>query len=325
MGDHFTVLASRSALGAAAVSDDLAAAATAYTDLGLPVFPVHAVDPSERCTCGTDCGRNAGKHPRTPNGLLDASLDPNRIRDWWSRWPDANVAVATGATAGIWVLDVDPVNGGLESLETLEAGNGELHPTWCVETGGGGFHLWFLLQGVGLRNSVGHLGPGLDVRAEGGYVLVPPSRHRSGNRYVWAPAWHPTLVDLGPAPTWLLDLLRRPAPPKLVPPDRSARGNEVGGNHYSSSAAAIAEGARNATLTSLAGVMRRKGCGERAIVSALLVENIERCVPPLPESEIATIARSVCRYAPTMEPRLGRSSQRSRAFVEYIDGKAVAR
>jgi hypothetical protein len=71
--------------------------------------------------------------------------------------------------------------------------------------------------------------------------------------------------------------------------------------------------------------MRRKGCGERAIEAALLVENSERCVPPLPESEIAKIAHSVCRYAPTPEARLVRASRDSRRFVEFVNGKAVAR
>src|SRR4051812_7944614 len=107
MSGRFTVPAHRAVLGAAAAGDGFADSAAACTALGLPVFPVHAIDALRRCSCGRDCGRNAGKHPRTPNGLLGATLDPSRIRDWWSRWPDANVAVATGDAAGIWVLDVD--------------------------------------------------------------------------------------------------------------------------------------------------------------------------------------------------------------------------
>jgi putative DNA primase/helicase len=87
----------------------------------------------------------------------------------------------------------------------------------------------------------------------------------------------------------------------------------------------ISEGARNTTLTSIAGTMRRKGCSERAIVAALLVENGERCRPQLPKSEIRKIAHSVCRYAPTPEARLVRASRDARRFVEFIDGKAVAR
>ena len=111
----------------------------------------------------------------------------------------------------------------------------------------------------------------------------------------------------------------------MMPPGDSSIGRKVGGNHSQPVCDVITEGARNATLTSLAGAMRRKGCGERAIEAALLVENNERCVPPLLESEVATIARSVCRYAPTPEARLVRASRDARKFVEFIDGKAVAR
>src|SRR5215213_3036619 len=101
MSDRVTVLAHQAGLGAAAADDDLAGTAAVCAGLGLPVFPVHSVDALGRCTCGRGCGRNAGKHPHTPNGLLGATLNPSRIRDWWSRWPDANVAVATGDSAGI--------------------------------------------------------------------------------------------------------------------------------------------------------------------------------------------------------------------------------
>lgn len=301
-----------------------AAAAAAYAALGLAVFPAHTVDGNGCCSCGTECGRNAGKHPRTTNGLLAASCDADQVRAWWQRWPDANVAVATGAASGVCVLDVDPAHGGLESIEVLEADHGCLSPTWCVETGGDGLHLWFLLENSGLRNSAGRLGPGLDVRANGGYVIVPPSRHRSGIAYQWAPTWHPTLVDLAPAPPWLVILALHAPPNKMIPPDDAPIGTAIGGNHFAPATRAVAHGARNATLTSLAGAMRRKGCGERAIVAALLVENVERCEPPLTEAEIATIAHSVCRYAPENPPRLVRPVQRGKAFVQFIDGKAVA-
>ncbi len=118
-------------------------AALALGALGLPVFPVHTVTSTGQCSCGASCGRDSGKHPRTPNGFKNASTDPDQIRAWWTRWPDANIAVATGSAAGVWVLDIDPDNGGEDTLATLEAQHGALPATWCTETGGGGFHLWF--------------------------------------------------------------------------------------------------------------------------------------------------------------------------------------
>jgi hypothetical protein len=310
--------------GNATLDGHPAPAAAAYAVLGLAVFPVHGVDAAGRCGCGRACGRDAGKHPRTANGLLDATRDLGVVRGWWRRAPNANVAVTTGSS-GIWVLDVDPAHGGEASLASLEADHGDLEPTWCVETGGGGFHLWFRLDGADLRTSAGRLGPGLDVRAEGGYAVVPPSRHRSGNTYRWAEAWHPTRVALAPAPIWLVSLAVRASAEKMIPPDGPPIDRKAGGNHSQALPEVIEEGTRNAALTSLAGAMRRKGAGERAIVAALLVENAERCRPSLPEEEIAKIARSVVRYAPEAEPRLVRSARNAPRFVEYVHGQAVRR
>jgi len=88
---------------------------------------------------------------------------------------------------------------------------------------------------------------------------------------------------------------------------------------------AIREGQRNATLASLAGSMRRKGFGEAAINAALLAENAERCRPQLSESEVAQIARSIGRYAPVAAGGTSRRASRAKTFVEFIDGKAVAK
>jgi hypothetical protein len=292
--------------------------------LDVAVFPVHGVTDRGGCTCGKGDCRNVGKHPRTSNGLRDATRDLDRIGAWWQQWPEANIGVATGAGSDLWVLDIDPASGGEATFADLEATHGAIEPTWCVESGGGGFHLWFRSPDAPLQTTAGRLGPGLDVRAEGGYIIVPPSRHRSGNMYHWASGWHPTQASLVAAPAWLLELLHRPPPQKMIPPDAYSIKGKRGGNHSQALSTMISEGARNATMTSLAGAMRRKGCGERAIVAALLVENVERCTPPLPEAEIATIARSVCRYAPeSTNTTIGRRSRGG--FVEFVHGRAVTR
>jgi putative DNA primase/helicase len=320
-----TALASTSHRLAKLSHSDPIAAAQSLAALGLPVFPLHSLDAAGRCSCGTNCGRNAGKHPRTPNGLLDATVDACRIRNWWRTWPEANVAVATGGAAGVWVLDVDPDKGGLESLEHLAAAHGKLRQTWCVETGGKGLHIWFARGDTVLRNSVGGIAPGLDVRADGGYAIVPPSRHRSGLTYRWPREWHPTRVKLAPAPSWLVDLACQASAPTMIPPSRSPIEGGVGRNHSHSLPAAIPEGQRNATLASLAGSMRHRGFGEAAIQAALLAENAERCSPPLPETEVARIARSITRYAPVVSSVIPRRPTQAKSFVEFVNGKAVAR
>ena len=160
-------------------------AALAYARRGVPVFP---------CEPG-------GKAPLTYNGFWDATTDSRRIGIWWGRWPGANIGVPTGERSGLLVLDVDPRDGGPESLAGLERTAGPLPKTARARTGGGGMHVFFRYPaGEGVRNSTGRLGPGLDVRGEGGYVVVPPSRTLGA--YEW--------LDRAPlaGPAWLLGCLR---------------------------------------------------------------------------------------------------------------------
>jgi hypothetical protein len=142
-----------------------------------------------------------GKAPLTYSGFWDATMDARRIKAWWNRWPYANVGVPTGERSGLLILDVDPRDDGLESLAALERTGGPLPATAKTRTGGGGVHVFFRYPaGERVRNSTGRLGPGLDVRGEGGYVVVPPSRTRGA--YEW--------LDSSPAsgPAWLLGCLR---------------------------------------------------------------------------------------------------------------------
>jgi hypothetical protein len=136
--------------------------ALAYAKMSIPVFP---------CKPG-------GKEPLTSHGHLDASTDPERIRAWWSRWPDANIAMPTGKRSGLVVVDVDPEHGGYDSLAELHEEGHELPLTATIKTGGrvpGVHHYFNYPEGVEIRNSASKLGPGLDIRGEGGYVIVPPS------------------------------------------------------------------------------------------------------------------------------------------------------
>lgn len=157
----------------------------------------------------------AGKVPRTPHGFKDATLDPNEIRALWDRHPDAGIGVATGRR--LLVLDVDPRNGGSESLAGLERRNGSLPPTVETSTGGGGRHLYFHTFN-GFRPSCATIAAGIDVKAEGGYVVAPPSLHPSGRRYEWVRS--PTDARIAECPAWLAELLQKRVEAKKV--DRSA-------------------------------------------------------------------------------------------------------
>lgn len=182
-----------------------------YARRGYRVFPIHAMvqgpNGALRCACGKKCD-SPGKHPRTPNGLYDATAAEAAIRSWWTERPGPNVAIRTGD--GCLVLDVDVDKGGEESLDALTAKHGELPDTRAAVTGSGGRHVWFELpKGISLPCSNGTLGYGLDTRADGGYVLVPPSNHRSGGVYTWDGLQGFGFdVPVAPVPAWLLNLLK---------------------------------------------------------------------------------------------------------------------
>lgn len=146
---------------------------------------------------------NMEKRPITKNGFYDATCDPEVISDWWTCNPDALIGCPTGEKIGLWVLDVD-LPDGPETLASLEAENGPLPATKEQRTGSGGSQLFFKwIDGREVRNSASKLGPGLDVRGEGGYVILPPSGHKSGGTYEWVSGDTPAAE----APDWLLDLV----------------------------------------------------------------------------------------------------------------------
>jgi putative DNA primase/helicase len=168
-------------------TNELLSAALQYAARGWHVFPCWWINGGQ-CACpkGGACA-SPGKHPLTRNGVKDATDDEGQIREWWGTWPWAHVAIATGARSGLIVIDLDckPGKDGLASLNALAEPHGGLLRTCMVRTGSGGLHLYFKHPGGHVANSAGEMGPGIDVRGEGGYVIAPPSGHVSGGRYEW--------------------------------------------------------------------------------------------------------------------------------------------
>jgi hypothetical protein len=240
-------------------------AALAYAARGWRVLPV------------------AGKIPTLKDWPANATTDPESIRLWWAQQPTANVGIATGKQSHLFVLDVDPGNGGDDALRQLEAQYGPLPATIEVLTGGGGHHYYFQHPTIALGNSAGKLGAGLDIRTDGGQVVAPPSVHPNTQRtYEWEISAHPDDMPLAQVPAWLLEKL-------TAKTDRT---------HPSSSGETIPAGQRNAALTSLAGSMRRRGMGQASIEAALRIENAARCQPPLSGAEVSAVVASVSRYTP---------------------------
>lgn len=131
----------------------------------------------------------------------------------WERAPHLNGAIATGELSGIFVVDLDSEEG---TREFYKKG----FPRTPMVTTGKGQHIYFRYPDFPVKNSAGKLGPGIDVRGEGGYVLAPGSIHPNGRTYEWYLT--PAKVDIAPAPEWLLDALVAPDP-KVQPADLPAR------------------------------------------------------------------------------------------------------
>jgi hypothetical protein len=255
-------------------------AALEYAGRGWRVFPLHSPTVAG-CSCGNrDCGKSIGKHPRTAHGLKDACTDAAKISDWWERWPDANIGIATGPGSGIFVLDVDG-DDGQDSLKAL----GSLPETLCANTGRKGpdgertgFHLYFNCPaGTNLNNRPGLLGKKLDIRAAGAYVVAPPSLHFSGLRYEWADEVN-VIAD---APAWLIAKASKPFD-DTVP---------TLGKGF------LYKGERDDRLFRLAAKWRRGGANQDEIYAHLRAVNLRLCKPPLEDSQILKIARSAARIS----------------------------
>jgi hypothetical protein len=212
-----------------------------------------------------------GFHAATDNGI--------QVAEWWERWPDANVGIATGAS-GLTVLDIDTGLSSAEDLEMYRAAR-SLPETYTVRTGrrpGFGVQLYF--TGGGLKSIPWTDNDSLspeevvtgDVRSGTGYVMAAGSIHPSG-------AFYEALVEapIAVEPAFVQEL-RSAVSEKALQADEPIREH------------------RNTALTSIAGKLRNAGLDAESLEAALLSVNEKRCEPPLGESEVRRIAGNVGRY-----------------------------
>jgi hypothetical protein len=192
------------------------------------------------------------------------------------------LGVATGAGSGFVTLDIE-ADEGLEMLAALERQHGALPDTVTSVTGRGGQHRLFAHPGGVVPNRA-KCWPGIDVRGDGGFIVVPPSR--TIGPYVWEIGHQPDDLPLAPVPAWLLEHIRadRPTGPPRPPDEWAAlvRGP-------------IAEGARNDSLARLTGYLLRRRPAPRVVLELVRAVNEARCRPPLPDHEIERTVDSIAR------------------------------
>jgi hypothetical protein len=283
----------------------LQSSALAYARNGWRVFPLYASDAEGHCGCGqTDCP-GAGSHPRTPNGVRDATTAEHIIARWWRQEPAANIGIATGH--GLLVIEVDPQRGGsLEQLQDLYA----LPETALARTGEGCWHLYYAYANtLVLPHSIERLGEGIEIYADGDYVIAPPGKHTNGKRYTWLNALAPAPLPIVLLPALLSsrplniaqelqgpvdepqELVAGPPPKRqpVQPPSLLERAIQ----RTPAELVTVGE-QRVEALTCLASALYEQGASDDVLKIALIAFNRIQCQPPLPREEVR---RVVALYA----------------------------
>lgn len=261
---------------------------------GYKVFPCCWPDGNGNCECGRKdkygnlaphTGHDIGKAPLTKHGFLDATATLQGVREFWGKYPKANIGIPAD---GILYLDFDLDHKGMESKTTLETKEGKLPKTRVVKTGGGGEH-WYYKQPTDyfIGNTTSFAGyPGFDTRGDNkGYVIAPPSLHKSGNRY--------EIKDDSPiadCPKYIIRLAKESQHKnKMV----LLSGNIHGGK--------IPNGNQNLWLYKRACSYRNWGDTDDIIFNKLKMD-LQRCdqdaTNPFTDQDLITIVKSACRHEP---------------------------
>lgn len=252
-----------------------------YAEMGFSVIPVHTVEDGV-CSCGSPHCNAPGKHPRYKwKGQTEVAASREQIESWWGREPNSNIGIVTGSVSGIAVVDIDGEEG-LSSLSEAGLPIDELPPTLTAKTGGGGLHLIYRNpESEKIKTSAGLL-PNVDIRAEGGFIVAPPSKHESGDIYEWVEGRgiddiYPTDFDFS--------ILLNEKPVK----DTNARSKEKWYERY---LLGVGEGERNDATSRLAGRYFSMGMTENEVIMLLESWNLNNS-PPLPTEELRRVVRSI--------------------------------
>jgi len=277
-----------------------------YARRGWPVLALHTPFDGQ-CSCGKDCD-SPGKHPRwhdpdLSNGVHSATTNQHIIERWWTRWPAANIGIATGsASFDVLDVDIDEKVSGLETLADLQLKHGPLPETVEQVTGGGGRQLFFKHSGE-MTNKV-KFALGLDTRSDGGLVVVPPSLHISSERYRWKSP--PDQVALAMCPEWLLKEIGASQP--------VANGLKNENGWVVTALEGVDRGQRDAMGIKLCGYFFEKRLEAKEVLAILRMWN-EKNEPPMTEQQVEKIVRSGSRWENPI-----RDQGHGRIKVNYVSG-----
>lgn len=235
-----------------------------YAAMGWPILPV-----------------SKEKTPTCAHGSLDATIAVDQIQKWYDKRDDLGIGLATGEKSGVVVIDFDSAKPGCDKTiaEFRKMYNFEDSPVRSITGSGGSHHFYRLPEGKRVANAVRFKGfNGVDIRGNGGYVVLPPSQNGAGP-YVWVEGHSPFDQELPLAPEFLW------ATTSTLKLTYAQTQN-------------LEKGTRNTTLTSIAGRLRASGMGQDELYDELIKQNQELCIPPLETKEVAKIVDSVCRYPP---------------------------
>lgn len=250
-----------------------------YTVLDLHVVPIHGME-NGQCTCGDENCDRPGKHPLLPRGVFSASVDYDWLESIFRAFPNSNLGIATGRISGILLLDLD-------TQEAIDLARKQgLPKTWAFRTGKGeqyAFRYPKIGEDYRIQNAV-QLAPGMDIRSDGGYSVVPESTHYTGKIYTWIHP--PETTELVDVPKWLMD--------KLIVKDTTAS------NTYKpeDEAEIITQGGRNEYLFKIGTQMRAARFVSEEIRLVLQERNMRSCDPPLSESEVNNVVESIVTHYP---------------------------
>ena len=261
---------------------------------GWSVIPVHVPLESGDCSCGNDCSW-PGKHPRVPWRAYTEELPTEeQVIEWFDdEFYGSNLGVVTGQVSDLVVVDVD---GTIEDFQALG-----LPKTRTALTGGGGYHMFYRTGRQPAPSGIS-VTPGIDIKADGGFVVLPPSKHLSGFEYAWLD-WRSKIAKISPS-----ELPQR------------VRSSESNGEWVGELLGGVPEGERSMTAARLAGRYAQIGLSPDESVMLLVSWNLQNN-PPLPLRELGATIRSVyVRHERRHETQVKTVGDLARMFTE-ITGK----